>query len=182
MPNALAFRYARALADLAARPGVDLETLRRELDAFTAALAESEDLRTALESPAVTPPRKRAVISRMAALLPISDLVRRFLLVVVDHRRVALLREIGEAFEAVIDNRLGVVRADVLSARELTAQQREQLLAGLGKLTGRQVRARFAVDEKLIGGVVARIGSTVYDGSVHGQLQALRHRLAGAGA
>ena len=125
------------------------------------------------------PPRKRAVVNRLARMLPLSSVVRRFLLVVVDHRRTHLLADILEAFETVMDERLGVVRADVSSAHELTSGQRDELLAGLARITGKQARARFSIRPDLIGGVVARIGSTVYDGSVRGQLQALKHRLAG---
>ena len=180
MPAALAFRYARALA---AQPGAaaDPEAVAREMEAFAGALAESELLRNALGSPAVPPPRKRAVVARLARTLPLSDLVRRFLLVLIDHRRMALVAQIREAFETVVDERRGVVRVEVLSARELAPQQRQEVLAELGRLTGRQPRASFSVRPELIGGVVARIGSTVYDGSVRGQLEALKKRLAGAG-
>jgi F-type H+-transporting ATPase subunit delta len=71
------------------------------------------------------------------------------------------------------------VRADVASARELTPAERERILASLARLTGRQARARFRVERGLIGGAMARIGSTVYDGSVRGQLQGLKQRLVG---
>lgn len=181
MPAALAFRYARALADLSVRPGspVDGEAAMAELQAFERALQECQDLRGVLESPAIAPARKQAVMSRLAGMLPLSDLVRRFLLVVVDHRRVELLADVREAFEAVLDERLGLVRVDVTSARQLTPSQRQDLLVGLSRLTGKRTHARFALREDLIGGVVARVGSTVYDGSVRGQLQALKQRLAG---
>jgi F-type H+-transporting ATPase subunit delta len=109
----------------------------------------------------------------------VSDLVRRFLIVVVDHRRVALLGDISEAFETVMDERLGVVRADVSSARDLTPAQRTEVIAELARITGKNARARFSIQEDLIGGVTARIGSTVYDGSVRGQLEVLRQQLAG---
>ncbi len=178
MPAAVSFRYARALADLAGRDRIG--NAGAELHAFAAALHDSADLRAAMESPAVPPARKRAVITRLAAALPLSDLIRRFLFVVVDHRRTALLPDIAEAYEEVIDERLGVVRADISSARLLSDQQRAELTSRLNALTGRQVRARFQIDPALIGGVLARVGSTVYDGSVRGQLQSMKARLAGA--
>jgi F-type H+-transporting ATPase subunit delta len=74
-----------------------------------------------------------------------------------------------------------VARVDVVSARELTLAQRGAIVAEVGRVTGRQARAQFSIREDLIGGVVARVGSTVFDGSVRGQLEALKHRLAGAG-
>ncbi len=180
MPDALAFRYARALADLAAQTGADPEAIGRDLAAFTALLRESADLRIALESPAVPPPRKRAVISHLARELGISDLARRFLLVLADHRRAGMLNEIREAFETVTDERMGVARVDVRSARELSEPQRRQILVELARITGKRTRPRFAVDPELVGGFSARIGSTVYDGSVRGQLQALKEKLVGA--
>lgn len=151
-----------------------------ELDAFSAAMRESADLRVAMDSPAVPPGRKRAVISKLSEVLGVSDLVRRFLFVVVDHRRPALLPEIREAYEEVMDERLGVARADVSSARALTEPERTDLTGRLAQLTGKRIRARFEVNPGLLGGVVARVGSTVYDGSVRGQLESLKARMAGA--
>jgi F-type H+-transporting ATPase subunit delta len=180
MPSALAFRYARALAELAAKPGAPAIT--GELESFENALKESVPLRNALESPAVPPVKKRAVIDALAKRLPLSSLTTRFLYVLTDRRRVPLLPEVREAFEAVVNERLGIVQVEVSSARELTAGQRQQLVEEMTRLTGKQARARFRVREDLIGGVVARIGSTVYDGSIRGQLKAIKHRLAGAGS
>jgi F-type H+-transporting ATPase subunit delta len=178
MPSALAFRYARALADLAAKPGAPVEAsaITGELESFENAL------KNALESPAVAPAKKRAVVAELARRLPLSSLTARFLYVLIDHRRVPLLGEVREAFESVVDERLGIVRVEIHSARELTAGQRSQLLEELTRLTGKEARARFQVRDDLIGGVVARIGSTVYDGSIRGQLTAIKHKLAGAGS
>lgn len=166
------------LADLAGNARV--AEVAAELDAFAAAMRESADLRIAMDSPAVPPARKRAVISKLSEILGVSDLVRRFLFVVIDHRRPALLPEIREAYEEVMDERLGVARADVYSARPLTEAERAQLTGRLAALTGKRVRPRFDVNPALIGGIVARVGSTVYDGSVRGQLESLKARMAGA--
>lgn len=177
MPSSVSFRYAKALADLA--DGSQADAIAGQLNSFVAALEESGDLRTAIQSPAVPPQAKRAVVMRLSQTLGLSDLVRRFLLVLIDHQRMAILDDIREAFESVVDERMGIVRADVSSARALDETERHKLTGSLGRLTGKQVRSRFRVDPNLIGGVVARIGSTVYDGSVKGQLQALKERLTG---
>lgn len=177
MPSALAFRYARALADLA--PATLAEAVSNELNAFVRAMHASGDLRTVIQSPAVPRQRKRSVVTRLTKMLPLSDVVRRFLLVVIDHRRAGLLADIREAFELVVDERQGVVRADIRSARELGEAERKELAGSLGRLTGKKIRAFFHVEPALIGGAVARIGSTVYDGSVSGQLEAIKVRLAG---
>ncbi|HWR49798.1 MAG TPA: ATP synthase F1 subunit delta [Bryobacteraceae bacterium] len=178
MPSSVSFRYARALSDLVdTAEGHQVVT---QLTAFVSALETSGDLRNAIQSPAVTPQGKQAVVKGLSSMLGLSDLVQRFLFVVIDHRRTAMLADIGEAFEQIMDERIGVVRADVSSARELDEGEQAQLTASLGYLTGKQVRPRFRVEPHLIGGAMARIGSTVYDGSVKGQLEALKERLAGA--
>ena len=128
-------------------------------------------------SPAVASSKKRAVIARFAADLGLAPKVRNFIFVVIDHRRIAELSDIREAFEAAVDEQTGFVRADVASAQPLSDAQRGVLESQLSRLTGRRVRMQFATDESLIGGAVARIGSTVYDGSVRGQLATLRRRL-----
>jgi F-type H+-transporting ATPase subunit delta len=99
----------------------------------------------------------------------------------VDHRRIAALSDIIQSFEIVIDERLGFARAEIASASELSKEQQAALTARLERLTGKRVRPQFAVDASLIGGVTARIGSTVYDGSVRGQLESLERRLGAEG-
>lgn len=178
--SAVATRYANALADVVS-PGTSTirpEDALKELRSFEDALGESAELRNALISPAVPVGRKRVVVGRIGDRLQISPIVRNFLFVLVDHRRVGLLTEILHSFELIMDERLGFARAEISSARELTEAQRAALNTQLAQLTGKQVRMRFSVDEALIGGAVARIGSTVYDGSVRGQLQTLGRRLS----
>lgn len=179
MSLAVASRYARAMADLVLDPaaGVDPQVAVAELTAFEQAQAGSTELRNVLLSPAVKPARKRAVVQRLAREAGFSRLTTNLLYVLIDHRRTALLGEIREAFRAVIDERTGVVEARVATARELNEEQRRLVAERLGRMTGKQVRCQFAVAGDLIGGVVARMGSTIYDGSVRGQLEALRRRL-----
>jgi F-type H+-transporting ATPase subunit delta len=177
--SALATRYASALADVvttgaSAMPPQDAAG---QLRSFEAALQLSLELRSALITPAVPLARKRAVVGRVAEILNLSRIARNFLMVLVDHRRIAALPKIIQRFEEVIDERLGFARAEVVSARDLTEPQRTALSAELERLSGKRVRMQFAVDGSLIGGVIARIGSTVYDGSVRGQLEALEQRL-----
>lgn len=179
MARAAAARYARALADIATAPGAEADPrgVAEELSAFEAALASSADLRNILLSPAVAPARKRAVVGRIGASLALSRLVRNFLFVVIDHRRIEMLGQIRAAYEAALDERLGVARADITSAAGLTEAERQAIAAQLGRLSGRRIRPEFAVDAALIGGVSAKIGSTIYDGSVRGRLQALRRKM-----
>jgi F-type H+-transporting ATPase subunit delta len=178
--SAVASRYASALADVVTSPaaGLNAETALAELRAFAEALHSSPELGNALTSPAVPPGRKRAVISRIGDHLKLSRITRNFLFVLIDKRRITLLPEIIHSFEVVTDERLGFARADVISAGELKEPQRRALNAQLERISGKRIRPRYSVDESLIGGAVARIGSTVYDGSVRGQLQTLGRRLS----
>ncbi|HXG33663.1 MAG TPA: ATP synthase F1 subunit delta [Bryobacteraceae bacterium] len=180
MARAVASRYARALADLVFDPskGLDPQTAAAQLDLFQEVLGASPELRIALLSPAVAPARKRAVVARLAEQLGMARLIRNFLYVLIDHRRTPLLGEIRDAFQAVVDERQGIRRADVVSARELGDSERKLVSDQLSRLTGKRVLCRFALDAGLIGGLTARIGSTIYDGSVRGQLEVLRRRLA----
>jgi F-type H+-transporting ATPase subunit delta len=177
--SAVATRYAKALADVTtAAAGLRPEEALSQLRAFEGALAASHELQNALTTPAVPASRKRAVVARIAGILKLSLIARNFLFVLIDHRRIALLGEILHSFELIVDERLGFARAEVSSPRELTESQRGAINTQLEHLTGKRIRMRFAVDPELIGGVVARIGSTVYDGSVRGQLQTLGRRLS----
>jgi F-type H+-transporting ATPase subunit delta len=148
-----------------------------ELHRFGELFAASEPLRNALSSPAVPPLKKRAVITRIAESLSLSRLVRNFLFVLTDHRRSDLIPEVVRSFETHLDEHLGILRAEVSSARELSQPQRGALSTELSKITGKTVRLQYSVDPALIGGLVTRIGSTVYDGSVRGQIEVLSRRL-----
>lgn len=180
MTSAIASRYARAFADVVMAPESQLKPAEAaaQLRAIEAVMQQSRTLRHALSSPAVRAAQKRAVVGRFADELGFSRLTRNFMFVLIDHHRIGLLSEVREAFEAEIDLRLGFVRAEVRAAQALDAQQTEAIEAGLTKMTGKQVRAQFQVDASLIGGVVARIGSIVYDGSIRGQLDNLRRQIA----
>jgi F-type H+-transporting ATPase subunit delta len=148
-----------------------------ELRSFEALLQSSPELHNALTTPAVPGSRKKAVVGRLADSLNLSRIGRNFLFVLIDHRRIASLSDIIQSFEVIMDERLGFARVEVSSARELTEPQRTALNTQLEQMTGKRIRMRFTVDESLIGGVIARIGSTVYDGSLRGQLASLEGRL-----
>jgi F-type H+-transporting ATPase subunit delta len=173
-------RYAKALVEIVAAPGstVDPPKALAELKSVSEVISTSPQLRNALLSPAVSASRKRAVIARIAGPLGISKIVQNFCFVVIDHRRVVELPAMLEAFELLLDERLGFVRADVASARELNDAQRAALQAELSRLSGKKAKLRFTTDPTLVAGAVARVGSRTYDGSVRGQLDRLRAKLA----
>jgi F-type H+-transporting ATPase subunit delta len=180
MSLAAANRYARALSDIVMAPssGIQPEAVLEQLRAFHQALESSPEMSLALMSPAVSASNKRAAITRLSGRFSLPPVLRNFLLVIVDRRRLPLLGEIVEAFEKAVDDRLGRVRATITSASPLTPQQQRLIETGLQQRTGRQVRSDYRTDPALIGGVSAQIGSTIYDGSVRGRLRAMRARMA----
>ena len=181
MASAVANRYAHALVDIVMSPGSALkpEEAQAQLAAVEGLLQESPELRTALLTPAIQTSRKRAVMATLLQRLGVSALIRNFVYVIVDHRRIAVFEDIREAFESQLDERRGFVRAEVTSAAPLDTALSAGLESELSKLTGKRVRLRFDLDPSLVGGLVARIGSTVYDGSVRGELRELGRKLAG---
>jgi F-type H+-transporting ATPase subunit delta len=180
MQGALASHYARALADAVFAPssGLRPEDALQQLRAVDELFSGSQKLQRALISPAVTKPRKSAIISRLAEELGVHRRIRNFLLVLVAHRRIKELGAIRRSFEEVIDERLGWVPARIASAQELNPQQREHIERALGIKLGKFIRAQYEVDPALIGGVRARVASREYDASVRGRLESLRQRLA----
>lgn len=178
---AIAARYARALADVASSPRTPAGTsdqLRTQLRAFLEALEGSGELRNVLANPAVPAARKRAILQAIGQRLNLPQIGLNFLYVLVDHRRIGVLKPVLDLFETMLDERQGVVRAEITTPAVLAAGERELMEQSLRRLTGKQVRVDYAVDSSLIGGAVTRIGSTVYDGSVIEQLRQMRERLS----
>jgi F-type H+-transporting ATPase subunit delta len=171
-------QYANALADIAVAQGAAAPVVQ-QLGDFLAATVNSAELRNVLASPAVSKEQKRAVAEKIATRLGASKIVRNFLLVMVDHRRSALLPEIFDELQKVLRDRQGVAEAQVCSAVELNEKQKRELTLTLEKTTGKKIEAKFSLDPKLLGGAVVRVGDTIFDGSLRNRLDGLRERLAG---
>jgi F-type H+-transporting ATPase subunit delta len=174
--SAVAERYAAALADVAV-DRKNSETIKRNLAAFVEAFSSVADLRNALESPALNAEVKRKVIAEVSGKMGLDVAVRNFIYLVVDHRRTEILPEIELAFLSELNERLGIVDAEVTSAHELNDDEKRQLSSVLEQRTGKKVEARFQIDSALLGGAIVRLGSTIYDGSVRDQLKRLREQL-----
>jgi F-type H+-transporting ATPase subunit delta len=175
--RALADHYAAALADVALADNA-ADKIRGELADFLALLTEVPQLSTLLGSPAVPRAGKRAVVEALVKRLGASRTLRNFLCVVLDHRRTALLPEIQQALDRQLDERLGISRAEVTSARALPKDEQAKLLAVLTRMTGRRIEAQYRLDSELIAGTVVRIGSTIYDGSVRTRIEKMRQQMA----
>jgi F-type H+-transporting ATPase subunit delta len=180
MLSVVGTRYAKALLDIVMGSGADAQKVLADLRAIQSLIDTSSDLKTALLSPAVSPSRKRAVVGRLIDELNVLRPVRNLIFVVIDHRRITQMHAIVEAFEMLLDQRLGLVRAEIASAHDLDVAQRATLEAELSRIAKKKAKASYTIDPALIGGVVARVGSIVYDGSVRGQLDRLRVKLASA--
>jgi F-type H+-transporting ATPase subunit delta len=170
--------YARAFADAVFDGHHDPDKTLREAQAVADLVAGSKELRAVWEAPSITAEQKRAVLDAMVARQGISRVVRNFVAVVIDHRRVHFLGPIVKQFEQELNQRLGFTEAEIISARELNQSDRGVLEARMEKLTGKKVRAHYALDESILGGAVVKIGSTIYDGSVNGQLERIRQALS----
>jgi len=170
-------QYANAMADIALAQGA-AEPAAKQLHEFGVAYAHSAELRTFLASPAVSIEAKHAVIEKIAARLGASKIIRNFLFVLADHRRTQLIPEMIAAFHQVIRQRQGVAEAEVSSAVEMSAAQKKEMAGTLARLTRKKIETNYALDPALLGGVVVRIGDTIYDGSLRSRLNEMRARLA----
>jgi F-type H+-transporting ATPase subunit delta len=169
--------YARAFADVVVRNKLDSVRMLEELRGFEALLKENIQLRRVMENPSIPGDRKRAVLDVVAQRSGITQQVRNFIAVVTDHRRLSLLPEILKQLEQELNDRMGIANAEIVSSRELSESEAKLLEAEIGRLTGQQVRARYSKDPSLLGGARVRVGSTIYDGSISGQLERMREQL-----
>jgi F-type H+-transporting ATPase subunit delta len=170
--------YARAFADAVFDMRLDPAKSLREAQAIAALVAQSKELREVWETPSITAEQKRAVLDAIVSREGISRAVRNFVAVLIDHRRINFLGPIVKQFELELDRRLGFAEAEITSARDLSEPERRVLESNVQKLTGKKVRARYFRDASLLGGAIVRLGSTIYDGSIAGQLEKIREQLS----
>ena len=171
--------YARAFADVVMTGKSHLDPARalQELHSLESLLKESDQLRRVLENPSIPGDRKRAVLDAITGRLGTTRQVRNFVAVLTDHRRLPLFSEVLKQLEQELNDRQGYADAQVSSARQLSDAEKKMLEAEITKMTGKKVRARYEQDASLMGGAVVQVGSTIYDGSVKGQLEKIRERL-----
>jgi F-type H+-transporting ATPase subunit delta len=176
--TSVAGTYARAFADVVLGRHLDADRSIAELRVIASLLAESSELRRVWENPAIPADQKRRVLDVIAQRDGLSTQVRNLVAVLIDHRRVHFLEPIIRQLEKELDARLGFAEAEITSARELGAAEKLEFEAQVGKLTGKKVRARYAQDASLLGGAMVRVGSTIYDGSVKGQLERIKEAIS----
>lgn len=176
-------RYARALAAVLADQQMDLIAAQGQLERFADLLDESVDLREVLQNPSIPEAQKLKVLDALAARLGLSRPIRNFIALLTHHQRLHELRNMVTAYANIADEDSGIAEVEIITARPLDADNRRLLEQQVARLAGEpRVQAKYREDPSLLGGAVVKLGSTVYDGSVRGQLEQMRQRLATAGA
>jgi F-type H+-transporting ATPase subunit delta len=170
--------YSRAFADIVIDDHLDADRSVKELRAIASLLNQSIELRRIWENPAVAEGQKRKVLDVICQRDQISTQVRNLVAVLIDHRRTHFLERIIDQLEKELDARRGFAEAQIISAKALNDAERRELEAQVGRLTGKKVRARYAQDASLLGGATVRLGSTIYDGSVKGQLERIKEAIS----
>jgi F-type H+-transporting ATPase subunit delta len=175
---AFAARYARALADVVLAAHLKAADIQSELNDFAAAWHTSAGLREIFLDPSFPAEQKVAILDKMNARLGMGQQARNFIAVLIDHGRIHALDEVLAEFRHEMNARLGISEVLVTTALALDDEDRRMLEAQIAEMTKTQVSATFQEDASLLGGVIVRVGSTVYDGSVRGRLDRLKEELA----
>jgi F-type H+-transporting ATPase subunit delta len=174
----VARRYASALADVVLERN-EARQVQDELIAWEKMFQASPVLPEVFRNPTIALEKKRAVLSKLIERAKPGTTTTNFLKVLLQNQRLTDLGEINQKFAELLDVRAGMVAATVTTARTVPENAQQKLHAKLLTMTGKKVRINFATDPELIGGLVTRIGSTVYDGSVRNHLQMIKEKMAG---
>lgn len=173
----VARRYAGALADIVIKTG-ETEPVKTELKTWEEMMSSNSELLNAFRNPSIAHASKEKVLEGLIAKTKPTKTTANFLRVLLRNSRLTEISEINERFASVLDERNGIISAEVISARPLLEAEKTDLQTNLAKLTGgKKINLNFNIDENIIGGVITRVGSTVYDGSVKTQLEELRNQL-----
>lgn len=174
----VARRYAQALADVVSERREERE-VQKEIQGWASMIDANPQLREVFANPTVAYDQKRTVLEELMSRTRVKETTASFLRVLLRNQRLAQLPEIAVRFGQILDERAGVVAAEITTARPISEDLKKTLHDTLASATGRTVRLSFATDENIIGGFVARIGSTIFDGSVENHLERLAAGLAG---
>ena len=174
----VARRYASALADVVIERREERE-VQNEVDQWASMIDSNPQLKEIFLNPTVRHDQKKLVLQELLARTRVRETTASFLRVLLTNQRLAQLPEIAERFGLILDQRSGVVAAEITTAKPISEELKKALHDALGSATGQTVRLTFATDEAIIGGLVARIGSTIFDGSVESNLERLADDLAG---
>ncbi len=170
-------RYATAFAEVVTAAKLDTAAIDRQFADFLATWDASAELRTFFVNPAIPAAQKVEILDKLNAKLGMQKELRNLIAVLISNDRIGHVSEVAAAYRRILQEQLGIKPAEIVTSRELSADERNKLVAEVGKLAGGKVDASFTLDKSILGGAVVRIGSTVYDGSVKGRLERLRETL-----
>ncbi len=174
-------RYARALDTVVAERGLSRDAVKAQLGDFLATLTGSAPLREVFENPSIPEEQKLRVLDGLGERLQFDQTVRNFIAVVMRNMRLEELHTMIAAYLERADEDSGIAEAEITSARPLLDEDKRALEQSVAQLAGGSgIRATYREDPALLGGAVVRVGSTVYDGSVRGQLEQLKQRMVSA--
>ena len=174
----IARRYAAALADVVLERG-EANLIQQELQQWSQLILGNENLQEVFRNPTIALDNKRAVLKQLIERTKPQQTTANFLKVLLHNQRLAELPEINRKFAEILDQRAGMVAATVTTARPVPQEIQARLSEKLVSVTNKKVRLNFEQDPELIGGLVTRIGSTIYDGSVRSQLQQIKEKMSG---
>jgi F-type H+-transporting ATPase subunit delta len=177
--SVVASRYASAFLEVVTSAKLDTVAIDRQLKDFLATWDGSAELRTLFSNPAVPAAQKVEFLDILNRKLGMAPPLRNLIAVLIDNDRIAGVHDVAAAYRRQMQERLGIRQAEIVTARELGAAERDALVAGVVKLAGARVEPTFKLDKSILGGTVVRIGSTVYDGSVRGRLDRLKEVMNG---
>jgi F-type H+-transporting ATPase subunit delta len=170
-------RYASAFADVVTAAKLPTDAIDRQFADFLATWDSNSELRTFFVNPAIPAAQKVAILDKLNAKLGLQKELRNLLAVLISNDRIAHVAEVAAAWRRILQEQWGIRPAEIVTARELSKEERDALAAEVAKLAGAKIDASFKLDKSILGGTVVRIGSTVYDGSVRGRLDRLKEAL-----
>ena len=177
---AFELRYARAFQQVTAAQGMNIDAVRAQLADFADTFDASRALREFLLNPSLPQADKLKVLDAIAARVGLDKTVRNFVAVLMDHGRMHALRDIVAEYSMLADEANSIADVEITSAKPLDSAERGLLEGKASELAGGKIRVTWTENAALLGGAVIRLGSSVYDGSVRGQLQQMKAHLAGA--
>jgi F-type H+-transporting ATPase subunit delta len=171
-------RYASAFLEVVTDKKLDTAAIDQQFNDFLATWEGSGELRDFFTNPAIPAVQKVKILDTLNTKMGLQKELRNLIAVLIDNDRIGAVSDVAAAYRQLLQEQLGIYPAEIVTARDLGKEEREALVAEVGKLAGGKVDATFKQDASILGGTVVRIGSTVYDGSVRGRLNRLREELA----
>lgn len=170
-------RYATAFSEVVTAAKLPTDAIDGQLTDFLATWNASPELRTFFVNPAVPAAQKVAILDKLNAKLAMQKELRNLIAVLINNDRIGHVVEVAAAYRRILQEQLGIRPAEIVTARELSDEERSALVTEVAKMAGAKIDASFTLDKSILGGAVIRIGSTVYDGSVRGRLDRLKEAL-----